>query len=76
MEVKDKKIFFFKKKNYGPFLQMGFNKTTEALQGDSLLVTTMFPQIPGMYSFDQPWKEERLSQPWVHLVVLNMGPLG
>ena len=27
------------------------------------------------YSSYQPWKDERLSQTWSHLVVLNMGPL-
>ena len=28
-----------------------------------------------LYSFDWPWKDERLSQPWSHPVVLNTGPL-
>ena len=27
------------------------------------------------YSSFQPWKDERVSQTWSHLVVLNMGPL-
>ena len=27
------------------------------------------------YSFDQPWKDERLSLPWSYLVALNQGPL-
>ena len=27
------------------------------------------------YSSYQPWKDERVSQTWSHLVVLNMGPL-
>ena len=27
------------------------------------------------YSFDQPWKDERLSQVWSHPVVLILGPL-
>ena len=27
------------------------------------------------YSFNQPRKDERLSLPWSHLVVLNLGPL-
>ena len=27
------------------------------------------------YSFDQPWKHEKLSRSWSHPVVLNMGPL-
>ena len=28
------------------------------------------------YSFDWPQKDERLSRPWSHLVILNMEPLG
>ena len=27
------------------------------------------------YSFYRPWKDERLSRPWSHPVVLNTGPL-
>ena len=34
------------------------------------LFTTKFPDIPGT-----PQKDERLSQPWSHPVVLNTGPL-
>ena len=45
------------------------------LRGDSLLFTTKFPDIPGIYSFYRPRKDERLSQPWSHPVVLNTGPL-
>ena len=37
------------------------------LRGGSLLFTTQFPEIPG--------KDERLSRPWSHPVVLNTGPL-
>ena len=49
---------------------MEFNclKATEPLKGDSLVFTTKFPRLP-----DQPWKDERLSQPWSHPVVLNQG---
>ena len=48
----------------------------EPLLGGSLLFTTKFPEIPGThwYSFYQPRKDERLSQPWSHPVVLNTGP--
>ena len=48
---------------------MGFNclKATEPLQRGSLLFTTKFPEIPGR-------KDERLSRPWSHPVVLNLGP--
>ena len=31
------------------------------LRGGSLLFTTKLPDIPGIYSFYQPWKDERLS---------------
>ena len=48
----------------------GWGSTTSRLQplrGGSLLFTTQFPEIPG--------KDERLSRPWSHPVVLNTGPL-
>ena len=43
-----------KKTLYGPFLWLGFNcfKTTEPLQGGSLLFTTKFPEIPGTHLID------------------------
>ena len=48
----------------------GWDSTASRLQplrGGSLLFTTQFPEIPG--------KDERLSRPWSHPVVLNTGPL-
>ena len=38
---------------------------------------TFYHLVPrsSWYSFYQPWKDERLSQPWSHPVVLNTGPL-
>ena len=44
-----KKDFLKKKKNYDPFLWMGFNslKATEPLQGDRLFFTIQFPRAPG-----------------------------
>ena len=55
----EKLIFFLlpttsKKKLYGPFLWLGFNcfKTTEPLQGGSLLFTTKFPEITGTHLID------------------------
>ena len=45
------------------------------LQGGSLLFIIQFPEIPGIYSFYQPRKDEMLSQPWSHPVVLTMGHL-
>ena len=46
----------------------------ESLGEGSLLFTTKFPEISGTH-FYQPWKDERLTQPWSHPVDLNMGPL-
>ena len=45
-------------------------KATEPLRGDSLLFTTRSPGIPGTHLIDLG-----VSQPWSHLVVLNLGPL-
>ena len=45
----------------------------EPLRGGSLLFTTKFSEIPGTHY--QPQKDERLSWPWSHPVVLNTGPL-
>ena len=38
---------------------------------------TFYHQVPrkSWYSFDQPLKDERLSPPWNHAVILDMGPL-
>ena len=54
---------------------MGLNclKVAEPLLGDSLLFTAKSPGVP--YTFDRPRKDERLSRPWIHPVVLNPGPL-
>ena len=53
----------------------GWGSTASRLeppQGGSLLFTTKFPEIPGI---NRSRKDERLSRPWNHPVVLNMGPL-
>ena len=59
-----------KLKLYGPFLRMGFKcvKATEPLQGDSLLFTTKFPEIPrthlkGVSLGATQWFETR--DPWM-----------
>ena len=38
---------------------------------------TFYQHVPrnSWYSFDRPWKDERLSRPWNYQVGLNMGPL-
>ena len=64
-----------KKKLYGPFLWMGFNclkaTTTSRRQ------FTFYHSVPRncWYSFYQPRKDERLSRPWSHPVVLHTGLL-
>ena len=65
-----------KSKLYSPFLWMGSTASRLLpLLGGSLLFTIQFPEIPGIYSFYWPWKDERLSRPWSHPVVLNTGLL-
>ena len=66
----------FKKNFKAPFYGWGsIASKLEPIWGGSLLFTTKLPEIPGIYSFYQPQKDERLSQPWSHPVVLNTGPL-
>ena len=48
----------------------------QPLQGGSLRFTIPIPEVPGTHFIDLgPQEDERLSQPWSHPVVLNMGPL-
>ena len=37
---------------------------------------TFYSSVPNIsqYSFNRLWEDERLSQPWSHPVVLNLGP--
>ena len=65
-----------KKKLYSPFSWMGFNclKATEPLQVHSLYFSPLSSQ-KFLILIHQPLKGERLSQPWSHPVVLNMGSL-
>ena len=64
------------KKLYDPFLRMGFNccKAT-AIWGGSLLCNTKFPVIPGTHFIHRPGRDERLSRPRRHPMILNMGLL-
>ena len=59
---------------YGPFLWMRFNCLKAC--ATSRRQFTFYYQVPRSpwYSFDQPQKDERLSWPWRHSVVLNTGP--
>ena len=71
------RVFFIKKnlKNFmAPFYRWGSTVLRlEPLRGGSLL----FGAVPRnfCYSFYQPQKDERPSQPWSHLVVLNTGTM-
>ena len=47
----------------------------QPLQGGNLPFTTKFPEIPSWYSFYRLWKDQRLSRPWSHPVILSRGPL-
>ena len=62
-------------KLYGPFLWTGFNclKATAT----SRRQFTFYHSVPRTFwcSIYRPRKDERLSQPWSHPVVLNTGPL-
>ena len=64
-----------KKKLYGPFLWMRFNclKATATPRRQF----TFYHSAPrnSWYSFCRPRKDERLSRPWSHPVVLNTGTL-
>ena len=54
-----------------PFNGWGSNASRlEPIRGGNLLITTKFPKIPGNHFIYL----RRLSQPWSHPVVLNMGP--
>ena len=63
------------KKRYGPFLWMGFNylKATEP----TTIQFTFYNSVPrsSWYLFNWPRKDERLSWPRSHPLVLNAGPL-
>ena len=67
--------FYIKLKFYAPFSWMGFNylKARATLRRQC----TFYHKVPrnSWYSFYQPRKDERLSRPWSHPVVLNMGTL-
>ena len=54
---------------------MRFNclEALEPLRGDSLLFTSV--SKISCYSFNRTREDERLSQPWSHPVVLNLGSI-
>ena len=63
------------KKLYGPYLWMGFyclNATTTTRR--QFIFSPLAPR-KSWYSFDRPQKDERLSQPWSHQMVLNLGKI-
>ena len=63
-----KSSLVFQKKFYVPFLWLEFNCTK------TTLLLSLSPSR-SWYSFVRPHKDERLSQPWNHPVVLNKEPL-
>ena len=74
----NKTFFPYFKKNiklYGPFLWMGFNCLKA--RATSRRQFTFYHWVPrnSWYSFYRSRKDERLSQPWSHSVVLSTGPL-
>ena len=86
MEIKNISYFIFELRNprmlilpffklYCPFLWMGFNciKARATLRRQF----TFYHEVPRnfWYSFYWPQKDERLSWPWTHPVVLKMGPM-
>ena len=66
IEKNDKPYYIF-------HTQLGIFFQTKFYPGIYTLNYTLSPQE--VCSFDQPQKDERLSQPWGHPVVLNQGPL-
>ena len=55
----------------------GRGSATSRLQSHYEKEVYFLPQVPrsSWYSFDRPRKDERLSRPWIHPVILNTGPL-
>ena len=71
-----KGTYLANKKLYGPFSWMGFNcLKARATSRRQFTFYHYFPRN-SWYSFYQHRKDERLSQPWSHPVVLNMGISG
>ena len=54
-----------------PFFIDGVRLPRVPQEGDTLLLITKSPEIPGTHSLGRPRKDERLSRPWSYPVVLN-----
>ena len=66
-------------RNSSSFLWPFFGSTASRLDShytETLFFTTKSPEIPRIYSFDWPWKDERLNWPCSHPVVLILGTPG
>ena len=74
-EISSSNFMSLKKKLYDPFLWIGFNclKATATSRRQFTFYLSV-PRNP-WYSFYRPRKDERLSRPWSHPVVLNTGSL-
>ena len=55
-----------------PLFWMGFNCP---LWGDLKFIFYCYVLRKPWYSFDKPWKDERMTSPWRHPVILNLGAL-
>ena len=60
---------------YGPILWMGFNCLKARATWRMQFIFYHWVCRNPWYSFYRPWKDERLSRPWSHPVVLNTGSL-
>ena len=58
-----------------PFLWMGFNCLEATVTSGRQFTFYHSVLRKSLYSFYRPRKDERLSQPWSHPVVLNTRPL-
>ena len=70
-----KNLVVKKNKLYGPFLWMGFNCLNARATSRRQFI--FYHKVPRnfWYSFYQPQKDERLSWPWSHPLVLKTRPL-
>ena len=72
-EIFCKKQLF--KKLYGPFLWTKFHCLKARVTSRRQFTFYLLVSRNSWYSIYPPQKDERLSRPWSHLVVLNTGPL-
>ena len=69
------KLNIKKNKLYGPFLWIGFNCLKATVTSRRQFTFSNSVPRNSWYPFYRPQKDERLSRPWSHPVVLNTGLL-